>query len=321
MRGFGSQGLHTTLELLVNKGGQGSPYGPVDFREGATWSAPTVWIGVPTTPWATPGSTTVWSRAQSSSAGRRSWPARAAKETDRYVCGYGVATALHGNGVAPFAPDITVAELMVHEDGSVLLRTGLTDHGAGTYTLMKQIVAETLDIPFDQDRTDPLGYPQLPYDMGSGQPNTWSGSAGGGDGLPARWSRPSALWPPTPWAPGGAGPAQPAYWTEGSDTRLTRADLACYAYDHQKRKAAGDGLPTAPTTIAGSCTAHLPRCGWISRPARSRSPTIWPCAMWAPPSIPCCWRGPDRGAVLMGMGMALFEGLQLDGEGPPSTPI
>ena len=169
-----------------------------------------------------------------------------------------MATALHGNGVAPFAPDITVAELMVHEDGSVLLRTGLTDHGAGTYTLMKQIVAETLDIPFDQIELTHSDTHSCPYDMGSGASrNTWSGGAAVETvsrqmEQTLRAVAADALGCPVEQVQHSDG----AYWTEGSDTRLTRADLACYAYDHQKRKLL-ETVSYCSDHNAGSYGAHF----------------------------------------------------------------
>ena len=200
MRGFGSPKVFTALELLVNKAARAVQMDPVDFRA-RNLVRP---YGLDRGANDTLGNARVHDCLVKGAELFR-WKERlagkAARETGRYVYGYGVATALHGNGVAPFAPDITVAELMVHEDGSVLLRTGLTDHGAGTYTLMKQIVAETLDIPFDQIELTHSDTHSCPYDMGSGASrNTWSGGAAVGTGSPVRWSRPSAPWPPTPWA-------------------------------------------------------------------------------------------------------------------------
>ena len=61
-----------------------------------------------------------------------------AKEDETYYYGYGVAASLHGNGVAPFAPDLSVMTLSFNEDGSAIFATSLCDHGGGTNTLLKK---------------------------------------------------------------------------------------------------------------------------------------------------------------------------------------
>ena len=317
MRGFGSPKVFTALELLVNKAARAVQMDPVDFRA-RNLVRP---YGLDRGANDTLGNARVHDCLVKGAELFR-WKERlagkAARETGRYVYGYGVATALHGNGVAPFAPDITVAELMVHEDGSVLLRTGLTDHGAGTYTLMKQIVAETLDIPFDQIELTHSDTHSCPYDMGSGASrNTWSGGAAvetvsrqmeqtlravAADALGCALEQVRHS--------GGA------YWTEGSGARLTRADLACYAYDHQKRKLL-ETVSYCSDHNAGSYGAHFAEVRVDKQTGEVKVTDYLAVCDVGTALNPMLLEGQIQGAVLMGMGMALFEGLQLDEKGRP----
>ncbi|MBC5731833.1 molybdopterin-dependent oxidoreductase [Pseudoflavonifractor sp. DSM 107456] len=317
MRGFGSPKVFTTLELLVNKAAKAVHMDPVDFRE-RNLVRP---YGLDRGANDTLGNARVHDclvKGAELFRWKEKLAGKAAKETDRYVYGYGVATALHGNGVAPFAPDITVAELMVHEDGSVLLRTGLTDHGAGTYTLMKQIVAETLDIPFDQIELTHSDTHSCPYDMGSGASrNTWSGGAAVETvsrqmEQTLRAVAADALGCPVEQVQHSDG----AYWTEGSDTRLTRADLACYAYDHQKRKLL-ETVSYCSDHNAGSYGAHFAEVRVDKQTGEVKVTDYLAVCDVGTALNPMLLEGQIEGAVLMGMGMALFEGLQLDEKGRP----
>jgi len=76
------------------------------------------------------------------------WRERYKSEPDkgRYRRGVGVACAAHKNGVFGAFPEYSTMTLKMNEDGSFIINTGLHDVGCGTMTLIKQIVAEVLDI-------------------------------------------------------------------------------------------------------------------------------------------------------------------------------
>ena len=64
------------------------------------------------------------------------------------------------------------ASLKCNEDGTVVLSTGLTDNGAGQYTLMSQIVAEVLGIAPTDVNIIAADTDHTPYESGTGGSNT-----------------------------------------------------------------------------------------------------------------------------------------------------
>lgn len=97
-------------------------------------------------------------------------------EDENYLYGCGFATTLHGNGVAPNAQDLTVMSIELREDGTVILKTGTSDHGAGSYTIYKQLVAEVLDMPMEHIELTYADTCSGHYDKGAGSSrNTWVG--------------------------------------------------------------------------------------------------------------------------------------------------
>lgn len=64
--------------------------------------------------------------------------------------GIGLAVAMRGAGLGGEGLDATGANLMIQEDGSLLLRTGLTENGQGLKTVHSQIVAEALGISIER---------------------------------------------------------------------------------------------------------------------------------------------------------------------------
>nr|WP_279280120.1 molybdopterin cofactor-binding domain-containing protein [Pseudoflavonifractor sp. 524-17] len=317
MRGFGSPKVFSALELLVNKAARAAGMDPVAFRA-KNLVRPHGWD---------PGANDTLGNARVRDCLERGaerfrwkerWAARKSLETERYAYGYGVATALHGNGVSPFAPDITVAELAVHEDGSVLLRTGLTDHGAGTYTLMKQIVAQTLDIPFDEIELTHSDTHSCPYDMGSGSSrNTWSGGAA----VEAVCRQMADALKATAADMLGCGTEEVGFedgrwYTHGDERRLTRRDLACHAYAVQKKKLL-ETISYCSDHNAGSYGAHFAQVRVDKETGEVKVTDYLAVCDVGTALNPLLLEGQIEGAILMGMGMALFEGLQLDERGRP----
>ncbi|WP_342668712.1 molybdopterin cofactor-binding domain-containing protein [endosymbiont 'TC1' of Trimyema compressum] len=98
------------------------------------------------------------------------------KEDSEYYYGHGVAVSLHGNGIAPFAPDLSVMTLALNEDGIAIYSTRLCDHGGGTNTLLKKIVSEIVDIDRDLIKLITTDTYCTPYDFIAGASrNTWVG--------------------------------------------------------------------------------------------------------------------------------------------------
>jgi CO/xanthine dehydrogenase Mo-binding subunit len=96
--------------------------------------------------------------------------------SDRYRFGFGVGVGLHGNGVFPIFPDMTSMTINLQEDGSIKLNTGLCDVGAGSYTIIPQIVAEILDMDPDTITIADNDTAHGLYDYGaSASRNTWVG--------------------------------------------------------------------------------------------------------------------------------------------------
>jgi CO/xanthine dehydrogenase Mo-binding subunit len=60
--------------------------------------------------------------------------------------GWGIATTLFSIGIGKGWPDHAGVSLEMTQDGSVILRTGATDSGQGTHTVLAQIAAEALGV-------------------------------------------------------------------------------------------------------------------------------------------------------------------------------
>jgi len=98
---------------------------------------------------------------------RRSPRPRATRE-GRWLVGSGMATATYP---ARQSPSSAVAR--ARPDGTVLVQAGTQDIGTGTYTIMTQVAADALGLPFDQVRFE-LGDTAFPETPGSGGSRTAS---------------------------------------------------------------------------------------------------------------------------------------------------
>ena len=79
----------------------------------------------------------------------------------------GFACGVHGNGVAGVMFDTTTISLKMAEDGSVLVFTGNQDIGQGNITVIRLIVAETLQIEPDRIEVVEADTTTTPFDMGT----------------------------------------------------------------------------------------------------------------------------------------------------------
>lgn len=76
--------------------------------------------------------------------------------------GQGVASAIRLNMITPCEADVVLSR-----NGDVLVETDMTDIGTGTYTILAQIVCETLDVPLSRVTVN-LGDSRSPASCGSG---------------------------------------------------------------------------------------------------------------------------------------------------------
>lgn len=60
--------------------------------------------------------------------------------------GWGIAATMQGYLLGPKVTDAGFAGLELHDDGSVVLRTGIVDYGQGSHTVQAQIAAEALGV-------------------------------------------------------------------------------------------------------------------------------------------------------------------------------
>ena len=67
---------------------------------------------------------------------------------------------------------MTSAAVRVHADGSVTILTGSTELGQGSHTVLPQIAAEELGVPFDKVRVVSSDTAITPYDRSTGASRT-----------------------------------------------------------------------------------------------------------------------------------------------------
>ena len=83
-------------------------------------------------------------------ASRLGWSDRGRRSGESVVRrGLGIAAVFHGNSMGPEGLDRSEAEVEVDVDGTVRVRTGLTEYGTGASTSLAQIAAETLGVPLE----------------------------------------------------------------------------------------------------------------------------------------------------------------------------
>jgi xanthine dehydrogenase YagR molybdenum-binding subunit len=90
-------------------------------------------------------------------------PARPASTRDgQWLVGYGMAAGIRLHFAAP-----TKVSVRIGANGIAVVRTDMTDIGTGTYTILTQVAAETLELPIDRVRVE-LGHSEFPQSAGSG---------------------------------------------------------------------------------------------------------------------------------------------------------
>jgi len=104
----------------------------------------------------------------------------------RYLIGQGVASAIYTHWRWPAKARATIAR-----DGTALVEAGTHDIGTGTYTVMQQVAADTLGLPFEKVSVR-IGDTRLPYSHGSIGSSTMS-NAGASIMLAAKAARDKAV--------------------------------------------------------------------------------------------------------------------------------
>lgn len=315
MRGYGSPNIFAAIEILVDQTAKKINMDPVQFR-----------LKNLVDPWGTdPVSGHSLGNARVKDCLLRGsevfrWKERleecAALSNERYAYGCGCATTLHGNGIAPGATDITLVSMEVHEDGSVLLRTGVTDHGAGTYTLYRQIVASVLQMPMEHVELTFSDTYQGHFDKGAGSSrNTWVG------GVAVKQVTEQILQDLMEVA--ATAMSRPISEIEfldgqfvsrdGSKT-LTKIDVVEYACEVQRKKFIRALSYNSPKN-AGSYGAHFASVKVDKQTGEVKVLDYVAVHDVGRALNPMLLEGQIEGGILMGMGMALYEQVQLDDKG------
>ena len=69
--------------------------------------------------------------------------------------GLGIAILYHGNSLGPEGSDYGTVHMQIDKDGTVRLRTALTEYGTGAPSGLLQIAAETMNLPLEYFKLDP----------------------------------------------------------------------------------------------------------------------------------------------------------------------
>ena len=84
--------------------------------------------------------------------------------------GHGRSVAVSGSDAGAYP--LTSTAIRVHADGSVTIMTGSTELGQGSHTVLPQIAAEELGVPFDKVRVVSSDTAITPYDRSTGASRT-----------------------------------------------------------------------------------------------------------------------------------------------------
>ena len=241
---------------------------------------------------------------------------KAKQDSDgRYAYGVGLATTLHGNGVSPGATDITVASIELGEDGSVAVRTGVSDHGAGTYTLYHQLVAEILDMPMDHVALTHADTTNGHYDKGAGSSrNTWVGGAAVCKVARLLLEDMRETAAEMMGVPVEAVRLENERFVSEGHPPLTKSEVAEYATEEQRRKLVKVVSHNSPHN-AGSYGAHFARVRVDRQTGEVKVLDYLAVCDVGRVLNPMLLDGQIQGSIMMGMGMALYEAVTLDEKG------
>lgn len=148
-RGYGSPQIHGITEVNIDKTAAAIGWDPVDFRiKNLIHPFDEDPTGGPNL-----GNARVLDCVRKG-AEKFNWYQRRQQveenQSERYSRGVGMACATHGNGYYGAYQDFITLDMRMTEDGDLILKSGIHDLGCGTVTIMKQIVAEVMDLPLEK---------------------------------------------------------------------------------------------------------------------------------------------------------------------------
>jgi len=152
-RGFGGPQAHFAAESQMDEIAKKLSMDPVDIR---------------VLNMLRPGSLMATSQVVDEGCGLEECLSKAVKESDWYGKrekfskmtgpkrrGLGIAILYHGNSLGPEGSDFATVHMQIDRDGTVRLRTALTEYGTGAPSALLQIAAETMHLPIEYFRLDP----------------------------------------------------------------------------------------------------------------------------------------------------------------------
>lgn len=143
MRGPGENQLALTLDPLLDRAADEIGMDRLEFRKSITATH-----GDPVGPDRTPNSSAYLSEALDKAAEEFGYSGRSRRREGSKVYGIGIGTADHGAGSLAGLD----ALIVIQNDGTVEVRTGVGNLGTYSYAQGPRIVAETLDVPWEQVR-------------------------------------------------------------------------------------------------------------------------------------------------------------------------
>lgn len=94
------------------------------------------------------------------------WPLGVSSEDEEYWYGASLALGIHGNGMYPVHTDLTTMGLKLNMDGSLILSTGTVDMGTGANTSFRMMVSSILGVPMEKIGMMHGDTTACPYDLG-----------------------------------------------------------------------------------------------------------------------------------------------------------
>jgi CO/xanthine dehydrogenase Mo-binding subunit len=94
------------------------------------------------------------------------WPLGVQTQDEQYWYGASLAVGIHGNGMYPVHTDLTTMGLKMNMDGSLVLNTGTVDMGTGANTSFRMIVAEVMGVALEKVGMQHGDTTACPFDLG-----------------------------------------------------------------------------------------------------------------------------------------------------------
>ncbi len=224
------------------------------------------------------------------------WPLGISSEDEEYWYGASLALGIHGNGMYPVHTDLTTMGLKLNMDGSLILSTGTVDMGTGANTSFRMMVSAILGVPMEKIGIMHGDTTACPYDLGCYASR--SIFVAGNAAVKVATSMKKMV-------------------EKDTGLELEQVDLAVYALDAFTR--CGKDICCSETFVSQadpmSYAAHFARVR-----VHKKTQVVQVLDYLAAHDIgrainPLSLEGQIEGAVQMGIGMALKEGLRYDNVG------